>query len=44
MRRAIGFTLAMWASAAVLYLGRDSMAMVALSAVMVFAAFDLLRP
>lgn len=44
MKRIIAFTLTTWVAAAILLIGRDSSALVALSGVVVFAGFDLLSP
>lgn len=43
MKRALGFALACWASAAILLTGHSA-ATIALSAAVAFAALDLLRP
>jgi MFS superfamily sulfate permease-like transporter len=44
MRRMGAFFVASWLAAAVLFLGRHSVPMIALSGVIVFAGFDLFRP
>ncbi|MGO4307132.1 hypothetical protein [Cupriavidus sp. RAF12] len=43
-RRFLLFCATAWAAAAILILGQDSVALEALSGVMVLAGFDLLRP
>ncbi|WP_162486616.1 hypothetical protein [Burkholderia thailandensis] len=44
MKRIGAFFIATWSAAAVLYLGRHSVPMIAMSGVIAFAGFDLLRP
>lgn len=44
MKRIAAFTLATWSAAAILYFGQHSVALIALSGVVVLGGFDLLRP
>ncbi|ABO59474.1 MULTISPECIES: hypothetical protein [Burkholderia] len=44
MARIGAFCLTTWLAAAILYFGQHSLAMIALSGVVVFGGFDLLRP
>jgi len=44
MKRIGAFFLATWLSAAILYFGQHSMALIALSGVVALGGFDLLRP
>ena len=44
MRRMAAFFVSTWLAAAILYLGRHSVPMMALSGVVVFAGLDLFRP
>ncbi|WP_270957390.1 hypothetical protein [Burkholderia pseudomallei] len=44
MKRIGAFFIATWTAAALLYLGRHSVPMIAMSGVVAFAGFDLLRP
>ncbi|MEM5325924.1 hypothetical protein VSR34_04835 [Paraburkholderia sp. JHI2823] len=44
MRRIGAFCISTWLAAAVLFLGRHSVPLMALSGVIVFAGFDLFRP
>ncbi|MFX1767582.1 hypothetical protein PWP93_34355 [Paraburkholderia sp. A1RI-2L] len=44
MRRIAAFFVSTWLAAAILYLGRHSVPMMALSGVLVFAGLDLCRP
>jgi hypothetical protein len=44
MKRIAVFSLASWLAAAVLYLGQHSVALIALSGVLMLGAFDLMRP
>ncbi|MDR3095851.1 MAG: hypothetical protein LBV73_02125 [Paraburkholderia sp.] len=44
MRRMAAFFISTWLAAAILYLGRHSVPMMALSGVLVFAGLDLFRP
>ncbi|MEC5409744.1 hypothetical protein VOM14_29850 [Paraburkholderia sp. MPAMCS5] len=44
MRRVAVFTLASWSAAALLYFGQHSVALIAVTGVIVLASFDLLRP
>lgn len=44
MKRIGAFFIASWSAAAMLYLGRHSVPMIAMSGIVVFAGFDLLRP
>ncbi|WP_122887593.1 hypothetical protein [Burkholderia pseudomallei] len=44
MKRIGAFFIATWIAAALLYLGRHSVPMIAMSGVVAFAGFDLLRP
>jgi MFS superfamily sulfate permease-like transporter len=44
MRRIAAFCVSTWLAAAILYLGRHSVPMMALSGVVVFAGLDLFRP
>lgn len=44
MKRIAAFSLATWSAAAILYFGQHSVALIALSGVVVLAGFDLLRP
>ncbi|WP_423195388.1 MULTISPECIES: hypothetical protein [unclassified Cupriavidus] len=44
MKRTIAFTLTTWVAAAILLIGGDSSAFVALSGIVTLAGFDLLRP
>ena len=44
MKRIAAFSLATWSAAAILYYGQHSVAMIALSGVVVLGGFDLLRP
>ena len=44
MRRIGAFVAASWLAAAVLYLGRHSVPMIALSGIVVLAGFDLSKP
>lgn len=44
MARIGAFCLTTWLAAAILYFGQHSVAMIALSGVVVFGGFDLLRP
>ncbi|SAK74970.1 membrane protein [Caballeronia pedi] len=44
MKRFLAFCLAAWSAAALLYFGRHSAALIALSGVIALAGFDLLRP
>lgn len=44
MRRMVAFFASTWLAAAILYLGRHSVPMMALSGVVVFAGLDLFRP
>jgi hypothetical protein len=44
MKSIAGFFVATWSAAALLYFGQHSVSMIALSGVVVFGAFDILRP
>ncbi|WP_179894853.1 hypothetical protein [Burkholderia sp. JKS000303] len=44
MARIGAFCLTTWLAAAILYFGQHSVAMIALSGVVVFGGFDVLRP
>ncbi|HKT91775.1 MAG TPA: hypothetical protein VJS18_06330 [Paraburkholderia sp.] len=44
MRRIGAFCISTWLAAAVLFIGRHSVPLIALSGVIVFAGFDLFRP
>jgi hypothetical protein len=44
MKRIAAFSLATWTAAAILYFGQHSVAMIALSGVVVLGGFDMLRP
>ena len=44
MKRLAVFTLASWSAAALLYFGQHSVALMAVTGVVVLAGFDLLRP
>ena len=44
MARIGAFCVASWLAAAILYFGQHSVAMIALSGVVAFGGFDLLRP
>ncbi|WP_063534569.1 hypothetical protein [Burkholderia sp. MSMB1589WGS] len=44
MKRIGAFFIATWAAAAMLYLGRHSVPMMAMSGVVALASLDLLRP
>lgn len=44
MKRIAAFSVASWLSAAILYAGQHSVALIALSGVVMLGAFDLLRP
>ncbi|MBC8742165.1 hypothetical protein F6X40_37215 [Paraburkholderia sp. UCT31] len=44
MKRIAAFAVTCWSAAGLLYLGQHSVAMIALSGVVAFAGFDLLRP
>jgi MFS superfamily sulfate permease-like transporter len=44
MRRIAAFFVSTWLAAAILYLGRHSVPLMALSGVVVFAGLDLFRP
>jgi hypothetical protein len=44
MKRIAAFSLATWSAAAILYFGQHTVAMIALSGVVVLGGFDLLRP
>ncbi|NLP60462.1 hypothetical protein [Paraburkholderia sacchari] len=44
MRRMAAFFVSTWLAAAILYLGRHSVPMMALSGVLVFAGLDLFHP
>jgi hypothetical protein len=44
MKRIAAFSLATWSAAALLYFGQHSVALIALSGVIVFGGFDLLAP
>jgi len=44
MKRIAAFSLATWSAAAILYFGQHSVALIALSGVVVLGGFDLLRP
>ncbi|HTH58805.1 MAG TPA: hypothetical protein VL689_01465 [Paraburkholderia sp.] len=44
MRRIGAFVAALWAAALILYLGRHSVPMIALSGVVALAGFDLAKP
>ena len=44
MARIGAFCITTWLAAAILYFGQHSVAMIALSGVVVFGGFDLLRP
>ncbi|WP_262414852.1 hypothetical protein [Paraburkholderia sp. UCT2] len=44
MRRIAAFAVTCWSAAGLLYLGQHSVALIALSGVVAFAGFDLLRP
>ncbi|AGW94961.1 hypothetical protein [Cupriavidus necator] len=44
MKRLLAYSLVTWLAAAVLILGGDSPAMIALSGVVALGGFDLLRP
>ncbi|WP_260858325.1 hypothetical protein [Paraburkholderia sp. BCC1885] len=44
MKRIAAFSLATWAAAAILYFGQHSVALIALSGVVVLGGFDMLRP
>ncbi|WP_281291359.1 hypothetical protein [Paraburkholderia panacisoli] len=44
MKRIAAFALTSWSAAGLLYVGQHSVALIALSGIVVLAAFDLLRP
>ena len=44
MKRIAAFAIATWSAAAILYFGQHSVALIALSGVVVLGGFDLLRP
>ncbi len=44
MKRIAAFCLTAWSAAAILYFGQHSVALIALSGVVVLAGFDLFRP
>ncbi|EEA00327.1 conserved hypothetical protein [Burkholderia sp. H160] len=44
MKRIAAFTLSCWSAAGLLYVGQHSVALIALSGVVVLAGFDLWRP
>ncbi|WP_277398026.1 hypothetical protein [Paraburkholderia sp. Tr-20389] len=44
MKRIAAFCLTTWSAAALLYFGQHSVALIAVSGVIVFGGFDLLRP
>jgi hypothetical protein len=44
MKRIAAFSLATWVAAAILYFGQHSVALIALSGVVVLGGFDMLRP
>ena len=44
MKRIAAFCLTTWSAAALLYFGQHSVALIALSGVVVFGGYDLLRP
>jgi hypothetical protein len=44
MKRIVAFTLASWSAAGLLYVGQHSVALIAISGIIVLAGFDLLRP
>jgi hypothetical protein len=44
MKRFLAFSLIAWLSAALLILGRDSVAMIALSGVVALAGLDIFQP
>ncbi|MGF6243598.1 hypothetical protein SAMN05444165_0056 [Paraburkholderia phenazinium] len=44
MKRIAAFSLATWSAAAILYFGQHSVALIALSGVVVLGGFDMLRP
>lgn len=44
MKRIAAFSLATWSAAALLYFGQHSVALMALSGIIVFGGFDLLAP
>jgi hypothetical protein len=44
MKHIAAFSVATWSAAAILYFGQHSVAMIALSGVVVLGGFDLLRP
>jgi hypothetical protein len=44
MKRFASLCLAAWSAAALLYFGRHSAALIALSGVLMLAGFDLVRP
>ncbi|AIO69002.1 hypothetical protein DM82_5980 [Burkholderia oklahomensis] len=44
MKRIGAFFIATWSAAAILYLGRHSVPMIAMSGVVALASFDLFRP
>jgi len=44
MKRIAAFCLTAWSAAAILYLGQHSVALIALSGVVVLAGLDLFRP
>jgi hypothetical protein len=44
MRRLAVFSLASWSAAALLYFGQHSVALIAVTGVVVLASYDLLRP
>ncbi|WP_082716366.1 MULTISPECIES: hypothetical protein [Burkholderia] len=44
MKRIGAFFIATWSAAALLYLGRHSVPMIAMSGVVALASFDLFRP
>ncbi|MGF6771943.1 hypothetical protein P3T18_004430 [Paraburkholderia sp. GAS199] len=44
MKRIAAFSVASWSAAGLLYFGQHSLAMIALSGVVVLAGFDLMRP
>ncbi|MBB5508199.1 hypothetical protein [Paraburkholderia atlantica] len=44
MKRIGAFAITCWSAAGLLYVGQHSVALIALSGVVAFAGFDLLRP
>ncbi|MGY6124441.1 hypothetical protein ACW9YV_02820 [Paraburkholderia strydomiana] len=44
MKKLAAFTFASWSAAALLYFGQHSVALIAVTGVLVLASFDLLRP